>query len=267
MCHSIRKPFLGALIGMAVGNGLIDIESTIEELGIDDSPYPLSESEKKATIEQLLLSRSGIYHQAAGETIAMADARPPRGSHAPGSHFYYNNWDFNVLGTIYRKLTGNDIFQAFEDEIAQPIGMQDFSARDGAYSYEYEKSQHPAYFFRMSARDMARFGQLYLNNGKWQGKVIVPESWIYESTHAEAFPDQKGDAYGYLWRIISPDDPFGPGFYHTGLGVHALIVLPEKKMVIVHRVDTDKKISITWPEIKKGISMAVESIESNGMPF
>ena len=141
--------------------------------------------------------------------------------------------------------------------------MEDFSFRDGTYSHEYDKSQHPAYFFRMSTRDLARFGQLYLSRGKWSGTEVVPEAWVYESTHAEPLPTQKGDPYGYLWRIISPEDPIGPGFYHAGLGVHALIVLPERQMVIVHRVDTDRAFTITWAEIKEGIAMAVEIVEAD----
>ena len=261
MCHSIRKPFLGALFGIATEQGQVDIDATMGDLGINDFPDPLTAAERQAAIKQLLLSRSGIYHPAAGETQSMSESRPKRGSHPPGTFFYCNNWDFNALGTVSRNLTGKDIFQAFDDEIAEPIGMEDFSPRDGTYSYEYDKSQHPAYFFRMSTRDMARFGQLYLSRGKWSGTEVVPEVWVYESTHAEPLPTQKGDPYGYLWRIIPPDDPIGPGGYHAGLGVHALIVLPERQMVIVHRVDTDRPFSITWAEIKKGIAMAVKLVE------
>src|SRR5215207_10720892 len=55
-----------------------------------------------------------IYHGAAYETFDMARARPPRGSHAPGEFWYYNNWDFNALGTIYTRLTGEDIFEAVQ---------------------------------------------------------------------------------------------------------------------------------------------------------
>ena len=81
----------------------------------------------------LLRARSGVYLAAAGEVDAMRDARPPRGSHAPGTFWYYNNWDFNVLGTIYRRVTGEDIFQAIEAHIAKPIGMQDYRPGDGQY--------------------------------------------------------------------------------------------------------------------------------------
>lgn len=64
---SIRKPFLGALYGIYVGKGVIDIGTTLEELNIDDIPPSLTSGEKQATIRDLLLSRSGVYYEAAGE--------------------------------------------------------------------------------------------------------------------------------------------------------------------------------------------------------
>lgn len=77
----------------------------------------------------------------------MIDARPGRGSHTPGTFFYYNNWDFNVLGTIFEQTTGKRIFDTFYEEIAQPIGMEDFSPIDCTYVFNRTMSEHPVYFF------------------------------------------------------------------------------------------------------------------------
>jgi len=255
MCHSIRKPFLGALYGIYVDKGVIDLDTTLEQLGIDDIPPSLTPAEKQATIRDLLMSRSGIYHPAGGEVQSMIDARPQRGSHRPGTFFYYNNWDFNALGTIFEQTTGKRIFQAFNEEIAKRIGMVDFSPSDCTYKYERSKSNHPAYFFRMSARDLARFGLLYQNGGQWEGEQIVPEKWIRESTTIYPVENPGGDPYGYLWRISPPESEFGYGFYHGGLGVHLLAVMPDQKLVLVHRVDTDRDFDITWPEIRTLMQM------------
>ena len=259
MCHSIRKPFLGALYGIYVGKGVIDIDSTMEELNIDDIPPSLTPMEKQATIRDLLMSRSGVYHEAAGEAQSMIDARPERGSHRPGSFFYYNNWDFNALGTIFEQTTGRRIFEAFNEEIAKRIGMVDFSPSDCTYKFERSKSKHPAYFFQMSARDMARFGLLYQNYGQWDGEQIVPEKWIRESTTIYPVENPGGDPYGYLWRISPEESEFGYGFYHAGLGVHLLAVLPDQKLVLVHRVDTDRCFDITWSEIRTLMEMIISA--------
>jgi CubicO group peptidase (beta-lactamase class C family) len=262
MCHSIRKPFLGALYGIYVDKGVIDLGTTLEELNIDDIPPSLTPAEKQATIRDLLMSRSGVYHEAAGEHQAMIDARPPRGSHSPGTFFYYNNWDFNALGTIFEQTTGKRIFDTFNEDIAKRIAMKDFATTDCTYAFERSKSKYPAYFFRMSARDMARFGLLYQNYGQWEGEQIVPEEWIRESTTIRPVENPGGDPYGYLWRIIPEESGFGYGFYHAGLGVHLLAVLPDQKLVLVHRVDTDRHFNITWPEIRTLMEMIVRARES-----
>jgi CubicO group peptidase (beta-lactamase class C family) len=259
MCHSIRKPLLGALYGIYVDRGLIHLGATLAELGIDDIAPSLTPTEKQATVRDLLMSRSGVYHEAAGEAQAMIDARPERGSHRPGSFFYYNNWDFNALGTIFERQSGKGIFDSFDAEIARPIGMQDFVPADGTYVFERAKSRHPAYFFRMSTRDLATFGLLCQNGGKWEGRQVVPEQWIRESTTIYPVGNPGGDPYGYLWRIIPQESGLGYGFYHTGLGVHLLAVLPDQKLVIVHRVDTDRKYDIKWSEIRTLMEMIVRA--------
>jgi len=103
--HSIRKSFLSALYGIHVKEGRIRLTDTLADLGIDDNEPRLSPMKKQATVANLLKSRSGIYHPALYETPNMAMARPARGSYPPGAFWYYNNWDFNVLGTILERAT------------------------------------------------------------------------------------------------------------------------------------------------------------------
>ena len=111
--HSIRKSLLNALIGIAVRAHEITLTDTLARLGIDDTPPSLTAAEKQATIADLLEARSGVYHRGPLRDGDMAASRPPRGSHAPGTFWYYNNWDFNVLGTIYERAAGTSIFDAF----------------------------------------------------------------------------------------------------------------------------------------------------------
>jgi hypothetical protein len=244
-CHSIRKPFLSALYGIYVGRGDINLDATLAQLYIDDIPPSLTREEKAATVRNLLMSRSGVYHEAAAEAQIMIDTRPPRGSHAPNTFYYYNNWDFNALGTIFRQETGEDIFQAFKQEIADIVGMEDFSIDNCFYQYEPQKSMHPAYHFRMSARDMARFGVLYQKNGKWKNLQIIPSEWVKASIQAYSVEkDAMGVGYGYMWKVFPADSEYAQmvgfsGYFHTGNAVHALIIVPELKLVLVERFNTD----------------------------
>ena len=135
-CHSCRKSFMSALYGIHVHNGNIDLDRTMGELGIDDKPPSLSDIEKTATVRMLLKARSGIYHEAAGESQGMKERRPDRYSHEPGTFWYYNNWDFNALGTIFEQETGTKIFHEFYDKIAKPTGMEDFNTADCGYHFQ-----------------------------------------------------------------------------------------------------------------------------------
>ncbi len=233
-CASIRKPFLGALYGIHVAEGRIDPRSSLARLGIDDIEPALTAAEKEATILDLLTARSGVYHTAAFESESSMRARPERGSHAHGTFWYYNNWDFNALATIFEKRTGTRLFEEFERRIARPIGMEDFRAeRHGYYLYERDRSEHPAYLFRMNALDMARFGQLYLDRGRWRGRQVVPENWVAESTreHTRASDD---DGFGYLWWLLGDEFREYGAFAAEGAGTQLIVVMPKINAVFVH---------------------------------
>jgi CubicO group peptidase (beta-lactamase class C family) len=247
MCHSIRKSLLSALFGIYVAEGKIDLSSTLAALGIDDKEG-LTDRERLATVNSLLMARSGVFHPTGYESAGMIATREARHSHGPGTFWCYNNWDFNALGTIFEQCAGLSLFDAFRDRIAIPCGMEDFrynaDARDGGY-VDLERSIHRAYPFRLTARDLARFGLLYLRDGRWGSRQVVPEKWVRLSvqpySHAGA-----GGAYGYMWWVVRdgihfPGAIMPPGYSAQGAGGHVMMVLPEQDLVLVHRVDTDAR--------------------------
>ncbi|WP_078543398.1 serine hydrolase domain-containing protein [Litchfieldia alkalitelluris] len=240
--HSIRKSLLNSLYGIQLHQGNLSLNDTVGMLGIEDHS-PLSSTEKEATVAQLMSSSSGIYHPASEESRRMMAKRPKRGSKSPGTHFYYNNWDFNVLGTIYNHKTKGDLFQDFQKYIAEPIGMEDFQLDETTYHYDKNKSVHPAYLFRMSTRDLARFGLLYLNNGKWKDKQIVPQSWIAKSTSVKFdVPSKSVYGYGYLWWVAD-EGSFKDLKLISAVGRYgqSIDIIPVRDLVFVHKVDSNKK--------------------------
>jgi CubicO group peptidase (beta-lactamase class C family) len=240
---SIRKSVLSALYGMI--DPAPDLDQTIGALGIDDN-IPLTALEKAATVRQLLQARSGIYIPSAAESAAMKAARPARGSHPPGTFWYYNNWDFNALGEIYQRLTGRSVFTAVEHLIAGPLGFQDFDPlRDLRFGYDPDAPRFGAYNMWMSTRDLARFGQLYLDRGAWRGRRLVAESWIDESTRAYSRTDRAGlmSGYGYLWWVTTRLDGADPAgipvgtFLAVGNGGRYVVVLPSLGTVVAIQPD------------------------------
>jgi len=248
-CHSMRKSLLSGLLGVHVDEGRIDLTKTIEELGIDDYEPSLTPKEKQATVGDLIKARSGIYHPALGESPIMKAMRPKRNSHKPGTYWFYNNWDFNALGTIFEKETGEQIFKEFDIRIAKPLQMEDFDASYCRYlsSADYKNaplSMHRYYLFRMSARDLARFGLLFLRKGRWRNKQIISSAWVQESTRSYSKRGIDG-GYGYMWwtgvnrGLIANVSVKEHSYYAAGWGGHRVFVLPYRKLVVVHRVNTD----------------------------
>ena len=231
LCHSMRKSMLSALYGIHVEQGKINLEGTLDALGIDDNVPALTKEEKQATVRDLIRARSGVYHPALAETPGMKRERPERWSHAPGTFWYYNNWDFNVLGTIFETLTKTRIWEEFDRRIAKPVGMEDFEIADGTYQTGAD-SKFQAYPIKMSARDLARFGHLFLRKGAWQGKQLVPANWVDESTRTYSETGGLIEGYGYMWWV-------GRNYYTAaGAGGHFVTVVPAMDLVVVHRVDT-----------------------------
>lgn len=240
LLNSARKSLLSALIGIAVANDQMHLNATMGQLGIEDNPPSLTFNEKQATVRDLLEARSGVYHGANYETPGMAASRPARGSHAPGTFWYYNNWDFNTLGAIYEHATGTSVFAAFAHQIAAPIGMQDFDPGKCRYS-DGAASIYPAYLFYASARDLARFGLLYLRDGRWLNKQIIPAQWVADSTKPYSTTNISS-GYGYLWWTTLQDQPLvrrdldlpAGSYFAWGNGGQFVIVVPADDLVIVH---------------------------------
>jgi CubicO group peptidase (beta-lactamase class C family) len=243
----MRKSILSALVGLAHDRGEIDLDTTLCELDIDDTPT-LSDEERSATIRDLLTARSGVHLPVAdGGTLG----RPPRGSHPPGTFWCYNNWDFNVLGHIYERITGRGVFVAFEHELAGPLGMTDWDGyRYGSYRYRADilggTARYPNYKFHVSARDTGRLGQLYLDNGVWNGRQLLSQEWIARSTRAISrtnHPPGLLGMYGYCWWVAGPSDELSRtgiadgGYSSIGFGGNYLTVLPGLNVVVTVLTD------------------------------
>ena len=255
MAHSIRKSLAGALYGVAADEGRWSLDATLAELRVGDEP-PLTPGEKRARVRDLLAARSGVYHGAAYADAEQSRGRPARGSHDPGTFWFYNNWDFNAAEAIYQQVTGDDLYRAFATRIAGPIGMEDFDPAAQLRVLEPSQSRLAAHTFRISARDLGRFGQLYLQEGRWGDRQVVPAGWIRESWRMHSrIGDSTG--YGYLWWIYEagalgaeyPTLDQGPIYLARGTGGQAVFVIPRTEMVVVHRGDTDNGRSVPGPAI------------------
>jgi CubicO group peptidase (beta-lactamase class C family) len=255
---SVRKSILSMLYGKYVADNTIDINKTVEQVGLAEPDRPFLPDEKKATLEQLLAGRSGIYmftDWVPPEKDLIIASQPHRGSELPGMYFHYNDWDFNAAGTAFEKLTGKNIYDALQTDFAEPIGMQDFD-RSLQKKITHEGQAHPEYAMYLSTRDMARLGLLMLRNGNWAGKQLVPTMWIQMSAEPVTPFEEMNPPYlrslgaperwgfGLMWWVWDSSPfpgnvyitPFQGAYEARGTAGQYITILPSKDMVLVHKV-------------------------------
>jgi CubicO group peptidase (beta-lactamase class C family) len=246
MCHSVRKSFLSALFGIYWDKGEIELNKTLQDLGINDIRDGLLETERQARILDLLKARSGVFHPAA--YAGRTDSRP-RGSEGPGRYWAYNNWDFNTLVTIFEQESGQKIFPAFDEHFARPLGMEDWRISDGYYHYEPEKSEHPAYPFRISAKDAARFGLLFARDGRWGDTQILSRHWVHRSSAMYSI-DSEVFGYGFMWWVARDPQLEANGFFAArGVGNQMIVAMPDSDLVVVNRANTYEREDTPTPEL------------------
>ena len=234
---SIRKTMLSLLYGIAIDKGLINLDKTLAELKIDEVT-PLTPEEKKASIRDLLMYKSGVYLPAQGEHDSQITDRPKRGSHTHGTYFFSNNFDANALGTIFSQETGMSIGRFMEEYLAKPLGMQDFTKDNvilgDPWFFPKKKSLHKQYYMYMSTRDLARVGAMVANNGKWHDTQIVTEEWIKESSTEYSHIKDSHDRYdgvSYQWYLDSRNKTI----WADGYGERFMIIAPTNKLTLVEQ--------------------------------
>ncbi len=238
------------LFGKYVENGVINLDETINELGIQDVKEMLP-IEKEATIKDLISVRSGIYLTGSNGGD-FRDFAPERGTKEPGSYWLYSNYDFNLAGYIFEQETGKNIYDDVEDQLAIPLGMQDW---DRSLQQKYEDSTislFPAYHMWFSTRDMARIGLLMLNRGKWNKKQVISEEWVNEMLTLRTTSEEMIEnvpilkdllshyGYGYMWWLFEnpTDERFKNAYSALGALGQSISVFPEIDVVIAYKTNS-----------------------------
>ncbi|MBO6576954.1 MAG: serine hydrolase [Rhodothermales bacterium] len=252
---SVRKSVLALLYGNYVADGTVDLDATLADLGMDDI-QGLTDREKRATVRDLISARSGVYHPAsnAGDN---SDEAPVRGSQEPGTYYLYNNWDFNAAGAAFELITGRDIYDALETDLAVPLGFEDWDRGAQRKSGDTSRSRYRAYHIWMSTRDMARIGHLMLNDGNWNGTQVVPADWARETVSLITPREEMNPArwregefgYGYMWWVW--DGPQATGDFegaYTARGYFGqyITVLPAAGIVIAHKTKAAYGRFVGW---------------------
>ena len=245
--RSVTKSVVSALVGIAVGSGAIP---TLDRPLVDWFPeYPdLNTPERRrVTLRHALSMTSGLQWNEEtpvdnDDVVLMRDAQPLRYvlarpfAHPPGSVFTYNSGLTEVLGGVLERATNTPIEEYARTRLFGPLGISDVE-----WWGNIAGMPRAAGGLRLRARDMAKFGSLYLHGGRWNGSQIVPADWVDQSTrrHVQFEPRDSTDAggafgYAYLWwyNCYPTDAGLVEARTAVGLGQQRIFVLPGLDMVV-----------------------------------
>jgi CubicO group peptidase (beta-lactamase class C family) len=227
---STTKSFLSALVGVALSEGAI---STVKVHAADYFPdyAALNPSPAKSsiTLEDLLTMRSGLDFME-GDQTTFGTADPARTMLSRevvdtpvGTVWNYSSGGANIVAEMLRVATGKTPLEYGKAKLFGPIGI-DSPPWDAGQS----GTSFGGFGLALTAREMARFGELFRNSGKWQGQPVIPSTWTDEST-APRCASPWGGQYGYLWWV-----PSLPGFFNAlGSFGQMIYVSRERGLVIV----------------------------------
>lgn len=265
---SVRKSILALLYGKYVEDGTIDLEKTLEDVGMDDIGG-LLDIEKRATLHHLITARSGVYHPASNGGDNLADA-PPRGSRQPGTYMLYSNWDFNAAGAAFERTTGVNIYDALEEQLALPLQFEDWDRSAQRKTGDLSVSRYPAYHMWLSTRDMARVGYLMLREGRWRNRQVISRDWVRRISSVvtplqEMNPVEHRNGYfgyGYMWWVFDGPRAVGPfeGAY-TARGARGqwITVLPAVDLVVAHKTNAAYSRTTSWRSWERLIELLLEA--------
>ena len=232
MMFSLSKSVTGMAVGMAVNEGLLSLDEKIVDIFSDKGVIFRSPRINSITVLHLLNMTSGIKFNEVGSVAEKDWVRAYLQSDCsfePGSEFYYNSMNSYLLSAIVCKKTGMSLKEYLTPRLFEPLGIPTVTWETCPLGIE--KGGWGLY---LRTVDMVKLGQLYLQNGRWNGngeeKQLIPEDWIKESTKIQ-MPTRETDhssGYGYqIWDFAAKN-----AYQFNGVFGQYVIVLPERDMVV-----------------------------------
>ena len=246
---SLSKSFTSTAVGLAIAEGKLSLHDEVLKFFPDDAPAEPSNNLKAMRVSDLLRMSSG--HQ----------SEPPRTDKEawtrtflrhdvpfkPGTHFLYNTSATYMQSAIVQKATGQTLLDYLTPRLFEPLGIE-----NPTWETSPQGVSTGGYGLSIRTEDIAKFGQLYLQKGKWEGKQLVPEAWIDAATARQTSngsnPNSDWDqGYGYqFWRCrhgaYRGDGAFG----------QYCIVLPEQDAVIAITSglrDMQQVLNLVWEKL------------------
>lgn len=251
--HSLSKSFNSTAVGLAIAEGKLSLEDPVLKFFPDDAPADPSDNLKAMRVRDLLTMTCG--HDTEPKAVAGAPSVRQFLAHPvpyqPGTHFQYNTMGSYTLSAIVTKVTGQTTLQYLAPRLFEPLGIghPDWESSPEGYSLG-------GYGLKLCTEDIAKFGQLYLQKGKWHGKQLIPEDWIEQATRKQVDNEREGHArigvdwrqgYGFqFWRCTHN------AFRGDGAAGQLCVIIPDQDAVMAITADTGNfqgEMDAIWDKI------------------
>ena len=250
---SLSKSFTATAVGLAAAEGKLSLEDPVLKFFPADAPADPSANLKAMRVRDLLSMSGGHdveprFDFSAGPSVKGFLAHPV--THAPGTYFRYNTPGSYTLSAIVTKATGQTVLDYLKPRLFEPLGIE-----NPAWGATAEGYSLGGYGLFVRTEDIAKFGQLYLQKGKWQGKQLLSEKWIAAATAKQVDNSKAPSARNTDWQ-----QGYGFQFWRCqhnayrgdGRDGQICLVLPEQDAVIAITAQTGQmqtELDLIWEKL------------------
>jgi CubicO group peptidase (beta-lactamase class C family) len=247
--YSLSKSFTSSAVGFAVAESKLSIDDEVLKFFPDDAPTNASNNLTAMRVRDLLMMSTGhqdeppVSPEAMSAKSFLAQAVP----HLPGTHFKYNTPATFMQSAIVQKVSGQTVFDFLRPRLFEPLGIE-----QPVWAANFQGISLGGYGLRVRTEDLAKFGQLYLQRGRWNGKPLLPPEWVAMATSKQTSngSNPKSDwnqGYGFqFWRCrhnaYRGDGAFG----------QYCLVMPEQDAVVAITSgvkDMQAVLNVIWDKL------------------
>jgi CubicO group peptidase (beta-lactamase class C family) len=236
---SLSKSFNATAVGLAVHDGKLSLDDPVLKFFSADAPAEPSDNLKAVKVRDLLTMSCGhdTEPKATGGAPSVKQFLAHPVPHKPGTHFQYNTMGSYTLSAIITKVTGQTTLEYLKPRLFEPLGIE-----NPQWDSSPEGNSLGGYGLKLCTEDIAKFGQVYLQKGKWSGKQLVPQTWVEQATIKQVPNDQESHSkigidwqqgYGFqFWRCTHN------AYRGDGAGGQLCVVLPDQDAVVAITAQT-----------------------------
>ena len=247
--YSLSKSFTSTAVGLAIAEGKLSLDDPVLKFFPGDAPANPSDNLKAMRVRDLLIMSTGHQDEppTAPDEICPQSFLAQPVPHLPGTHFKYNTAATFMLSAIVQKVTGQTVLDFLRPRLFEPLGIE-----HPVWDTNFQGISLGGYGLRVRTEDIAKFGQLYLQHGNWNGRQLIPSNWVALATSRQTSNGSNPDSdwnqgYGFqFWRCRHN------AFRGDGAFGQFCVVMPDQDAVVAINSglqDMQAVLNVIWDKL------------------